>query len=800
MKSQISREEMRSAIEDKLCAQFSVSSKDATDTQIFEATAIVIRELMSRLLAAQKPIRGEKEVHYMSMEFLMGRSLMKNAYNLGLVDAIIGALNDMDRSAVDIFEEEPDAGLGNGGLGRLAACYMDSMTTEGLPATGYSICYELGIFKQKFENGKQVEVSDNWRTAAESWLIPRYEDMVEVRFGGQLSPRWDKYGHYHAEHTGYTPVYALPRDMLIVGYEGKDVNTLRLWDAKSAKSLDMYLFSEGQYVKSLTERIDAEVITKVLYPADDHIEGKLLRLRQQYFFVSASAQDIVRKHIKMWGDIRTFSQHHVIQINDTHPAMIIPELMRIFMDEYGLGWDEAWDIVRLSVAYTNHTVMSEALEKWPQDLIQQLLPRLWEIMCEINRRWCDYLAVKFGTGDKLGRNLIIRDGQVHMANLCLASCYMVNGVSRLHGDILKNDLFHDIYTIRPERFTHVTNGIDHRRWLGQINPGLHDLIVELLGDEEYLLKPELLQKLAMYETNERVREDLNDIKYANKLRLASYAKRYDDFVLNPNAVMDVQIKRLHEYKRQLLCAMNIVALQMRLHDNPNMDFVPRSYVFGAKAAAGYKLAKRIIELILSLANDINNDPVCADKLQVYFVENYRVTAAEAIVPAAQVSEQISTAGKEASGTGCMKLMMNGAVTIGTLDGANVEMYDRLSDKNMFLFGLTTEDIAKWRAGGYDPNGIVNNDPELQRVTARIMHGFSDGKSYSDVISSLLYGGDPYMVIADFRSYADTQERLYNCISDPSEMGRLSLMNIAKSGYFAADRAIDEYARNIWHIK
>ena len=800
MKNQISREEMRSAIEDKLCAQFSISSKDATDTQIFEATAIVIRELMSRLLAAQKPIRGEKEVHYMSMEFLMGRSLMKNAYNLGLSEAIIGALDDMGRNAADIFEEEPDAGLGNGGLGRLAACYMDSMATEGLPATGYSICYELGIFKQKFENGKQIEVSDNWRSAAESWLIPRYEDMVEVRFGGQLSPRWDNYGHYHAEHTGYTPVYALPRDMLIAGYGCNEVNTLRLWDAESPNSLDMYLFSEGQYVKSLTERIDAEVITKVLYPADDHIEGKLLRLRQQYFFVSASAQDIVRKHIKMWGDIRTFSQHHVIQINDTHPAMIIPELMRIFMDEYGLGWDEAWDIVRLSVAYTNHTVMSEALEKWPQDLIQQLLPRLWEIMCEINRRWCDYLAVKFGTGDKLGRNLIIRDGQVHMANLCLASCYMVNGVSRLHGDILKNDLFHDIYTIRPERFTHVTNGIDHRRWLGQINPGLHDLIVELLGDEEYLLKPELLQKLAMYETNERVREDLNDIKYANKLRLASYAKRYDDFVLNPNAVMDVQIKRLHEYKRQLLCAMNIVALQMRLHDNPNMDFVPRSYVFGAKAAAGYKLAKRIIELILSLANDINNDPVCADKLQVYFVENYRVTAAEAIVPAAQVSEQISTAGKEASGTGCMKLMMNGAVTIGTLDGANVEMYDRLSDKNMFLFGLTTEDIAKWRAGGYDPNGIVNNDPELQRVTARIMHGFSDGKSYSDVISSLLYGGDPYMVIADFRSYADTQERLYKRISDPSEMGRLSLMNIAKSGYFAADRAIDEYARNIWHIK
>ena len=799
MKNQISREEIRSAIEDKLCAQFSISSVDATDEQIFQATAIVIRELMSRLLAAQEPIRGEKEVHYMSMEFLMGRSLMKNAYNLGLSEAIIGALDDMGRSAVDIFDEEPDAGLGNGGLGRLAACYMDSMATEGLPATGYSICYELGIFKQKFENGKQVEVSDNWRTAAESWLIPRYEDMVEVRFGGQLSPRWDKYGHYHAEHTGYTPVYALPRDMLIAGYGGKDINTLRLWDAKSAKSLDMYLFSEGQYIKSMTERIDAEVITKVLYPADDHIEGKLLRLRQQYFFVSASAQDIVRKHMRLWGDINSFSRHHVIQINDTHPTMIIPELMRIFMDEYGLGWDEAWDIVKNSVAYTNHTVMSEALEKWPQDLIQQLLPRLWEIMCEINRRWCDYLAVKFGTGDKLGRNLIIRDGQVHMANLCLATCYMVNGVSRLHGDILKNDLFKDIYSIRPERFTHVTNGIDHRRWLSQINPGLHDLITDLLGGEEYLTHPELLQKLVKYESDEKVRADMNSIKYSNKLRFAAFAKRNDNFALNTDAVMDVQVKRLHEYKRQLLCAMNIVALQLRLHDNPNMEFVPRTYVFGAKAAAGYKVAKRIIELILSLANDINNDPVCKDKLQVYFVENYRVSAAEAIVPAAQVSEQISTAGKEASGTGCMKLMMNGAVTIGTLDGANVEMYDRLSDENMFLFGLHTEDIAKWRAGGYDPNGITNSDPELYRVTTRIMQGFSDGKSYSDIISNLLFGGDPYMVIADFRSYVDTQERLYQRISDPSEMGRLSLMNIAKSGYFAADRAIEEYAKNIWHI-
>ena len=799
MKNQISREEIRSAIEDKLCAQFSISSAEATDEQIFEATAIVIRELMSRLLAVQDPRKDEKEVHYMSMEFLMGRSLMKNAYNLGVSEAVVGALEDMGRSASDIFEEEPDAGLGNGGLGRLAACYMDSMATEGLQATGYSICYELGIFKQRFENGKQVEVSDNWRTAADSWLIPRYEDMVEVRFGGQVSPHWDNYGHYHAEYTGYTAVYAVPRDMLIAGYGAKDINTLRLWDAKSPYSLDMYLFSAGEYVKSMEQRTMAEVITKILYPADDHIEGKTLRLKQQYFFVSASAQDIVRSHIRKWGDIRSFSRHHVIQINDTHPTMIIPELMRIFMDECGLGWDEAWELVKNSVAYTNHTVMSEALEKWPQELFQQLLPRLWEIMCEINRRWCDFLVTKFGAGDRLGRNLIIRDGQVHMANLCLASCYMVNGVSRLHGEILKNDLFHDLYTIWPERFTHVTNGIDHRRWLAQINPGLHELVVDLLGNDDYLLKPENLSALAKYEDDETVRARLNDIKYANKLRFADFAKRNDNFALNPDAVMDVQVKRLHEYKRQLLCAMHIVALQLRLRDSPNMEFVPRTYVFGAKAAAGYKVAKRIIEMILSLANDVNNDPVCKDRLQVYFVENYRVSAAEAIVPAAQVSEQISTAGKEASGTGCMKLMMNGAVTIGTLDGANVEMYERLGDKNLYLFGLHTDEIAEWRRHGYDPNGMARADAELYRVCMHIMNGFSDGKSYSDVISHLLFNGDQYMVIADFRSYADAQDRLYKAISDPSEMGRLSLINTAQSGFFAADRAIREYAKDIWHI-
>ena len=799
MTGQISRDEVRSAIEDKLCAHFGVTGADATNDQIFQATAIVIREIMSRLLVAEDPRHANKEVHYMSMEFLMGRSLMKNAFNLGIADAVTGALEDMGRNASDIFEEEPDAGLGNGGLGRLAACYMDSMSTLGLEATGYSICYELGIFRQKFADGRQTEVADDWRIAAESWLVPRYEDAVEVRFGGQVSPHWDNFGHYTAEYTGYTAVIAVPRDMLIAGYGGKEINYLRLWDAKSPNSLDMYLFSEGEYVKSMEQRTMAEVITKVLYPADEHIEGKTLRLKQQYFFVSATAQDIVRKHMRKWGDIKSFAEHHTIQINDTHPTLIIPELMRIFMDEYGMGWDEAWNIVKNSVAYTNHTVMSEALERWPQDLVQQQLPRLWEIMCEINRRWCDYLVANFGQGEKAAHSLIIRDGQVHMANMCLAACYKVNGVSKLHGDILRRDLFKDVCEIRPERFTYVTNGIDHRRWLSQINPGLDKLIVELLGSDNYLTHPEELAMLNGFVTDSEVLRRVNAIKHENKERFARFAFRNDSFALDTDSIMDVQIKRLHEYKRQLLCAMSITSLQQQLHDDPNMEFVPRTFVFGAKAAAGYRTAKRIIELLLSLADDINNDPVCHEKLHVYFVENYRVSAAEAIVPAAQVSEQISTAGKEASGTGCMKLMMNGAVTIGTLDGANVEMYERLGDENMFLFGLRTEEVERMKAEGYDPNAIAMKDQEIMRVFDRFSQGFRDGKSYSDLVSMLLYGGDPYMLIADYRAYADCQKKLYQRISDKNELARLALVNTAQSGVFAADRAIREYAENIWKL-
>ena len=799
-KSQISRDEVRSAIEDKLCAHFGVTSKNATDDQVFRASAIVIREIMSRLLAFGEDKKADREVHYLSMEFLMGRSLMKNAFNLGISEALIGAISDLGRNASDIFEEENDAGLGNGGLGRLAACYMDSMASLGIPATGYSICYELGIFRQKIQDGRQTEIADDWRSAAESWLVTRSDEAVEVRFGGHIVPHWDNFGHYHAEHIGYTTVTAVPRDMLIAGYKGDTVNTLRLWDARSTTALDMYLFSEGEYVKSLEQRTMSEVITKVLYPADDHLQGKQLRLKQQYFFVSATAQSIVRKHMERYGDIRTFAKHHVIQINDTHPTLVIPELMRIFMDEYGLGWDEAWEIVTASVAYTNHTVMSEALEKWPQELIQTLLPRVWEILCEINRRWCEYLRAAFGESEKVGRNLIIQDDGVHMANLCLAACFKVNGVSALHGEILKTDLFRDICELRPERFTYVTNGIGHRRWLAQINPRLNSLVCDLLGGESYLLKPETLIRLADFADEPAVRDRVNEIKLLNKQDFAAFARRQDGFKLNTDAILDVQVKRLHEYKRQLLCAMLITRLQNMLHANPNTEFTPRTFVFGAKAAAGYRTAKRIIELILSLADDVNSDPLCKGRLQVYFMENYRVSAAEALMPAAQVSEQISTAGKEASGTGNMKLMLNGAVTIGTLDGANVEMNERLGDKNMFLFGLHADEVTALKAAGYDPKAYAARDGELMAVLDRFSRGFKDGKSYSDLVSGLLYGGDPYMLIADYRDYVATHDRMYKTIADDGERAGLSIINTAQAGIFAADRAVREYAEGIWKIK
>ncbi len=796
--SEITRDELHAAIEDKLCAHFGTTGTSATDEQVFLASAQVIREIMSRVIAFQREKKPEKQVHYLSMEYLLGRSLMKNAYNLGIGRELTGALEDMGRSAADIFEMEPDAGLGNGGLGRLAACYSDSMATLDIPASGYSLCYELGLFKQVMKDGVQTETADSWPLGAIGWLIPREEDTCEVRFGGRVEEVWDHTGVCRTHLKDYTSVLAVPRDMLIAGYGARRVNTLRLWEARSNQDLDMYLFSGGKYVEAMEKRTMAEVITKVLYPADDHMQGKELRLKQQYFFVSATAQDLVKKHRRDWGDVRSFPDHHVIQINDTHPTLIIPELMRIFMDEDGLGWDEALDCVRRTVAYTNHTVLSEALEKWPQGLIESLMPRVWQIIRELNIRWTKYLNGWFPDDQKkVEYNLILSGGQVHMANLCQAVCYKINGVSALHGQILKTRLFKDVCSVRPERYTFVTNGIDHRRWLDQINPDLSGLVRDLIGDG-FIRHPEELVKLRQFEQDETVLGMLNVIKARNKDRLAAWLKRDQDVILDPAGVLDVQVKRLHEYKRQLLAAMLITSLQQRIHADPNAPFLPRTFLFGAKAAGSYVTAKRIIELINSLSRDIAADPLCKGKLQVIFAANYRVSMAEQLMPAAQVSEQISTAGKEASGTGNMKLMMNGAITIGTLDGANVEMHERLGDENMFLFGLRAEQVEALRAT-YQPQTYYDSDPVTKAVLDRFRSGFADGKSYADLVNGLLYGGDPYMLLADFADYRRAHDELYKLMADPIASARMSLVNIAESGVFAADRAVAEYAKNIWKI-
>ena len=804
MTNQISRDELRSAIADKLCAHFGVTAETATDEQVFQAAAIVIREILSRLHTFDSRTAPEREVHYLSMEFLMGRSLMKDAFNLGIGDALTGALEDLGRSAADIFETEPDAGLGNGGLGRLAACYMDSLATEGIPATGYSLCYELGIFRQRIVDGRQTEVADNWRTAASSWLVPCHEDTVEVRFGGRVEPHWDAYGHYHGELRGYESVLAVPRDMLIAPYGDGRVNTLRLWEAHSPNDLDMYLFAAGSYVQSLEQRTMAEVITKVLYPADDHIEGKTLRIRQQYFFVSATAQSILRAHRARYGTVRNFAEHHVIQINDTHPTLIIPELMRLLLDDDGLGWDEAWAIVTACVNYTNHTVMSEALETWPQGLIQSQLPRVWEIICEINRRWCDDLRARFGDDARVGRNLIIADGSVHMANLCLAACKTINGVSALHGEILRRDLFRDICALDPSRFTYVTNGIDHRRWLAQCNPGLHALVCDVLGSDRYLLHPEELAGLERAADDPAVLARLEEIKALNKQRLAAWVFRTDGFSLNSDAILDVQVKRLHEYKRQLLNALSIMDLYLSIKDGSIKDFTPTAFIFGAKAAPGYRRAKAIIHYVNRVADLINSDPAMDGVMKVVFVQNYNCSYAEHIIPAADISEQISPAGTEASGTGNMKLMLNGAVTLGTMDGANIEIVEQAGQENNYIFGASVEEINRVR-DTYHARDLYNSNANLRRAVDTLVNGtVPTDAGQQELYTALLDGAswhrpDHYFSLYDFQSYQDTRLRANRDYRDRIAFGRKCLMNTASAGKFSSDRTIRQYATEIWHI-
>ena len=791
---------MKDALCEKLKVSFGSTVEEASDAQMMRASALVLRDVMAeRSVDTMRETREEhrRQVHYLSMEFLMGRSLMKNAFNLGVGEILTEALDELGFRAADIFESEPDAGLGNGGLGRLAACYLDSMTTLDIPAAGYSICYELGIFRQRIVDGQQVELPDNWKDLGGAWLLPKPQETETVCFGGTVRQFWDD-GRLHVVPEGATEVLAIPCDMEIAGYGTDHVNTLRLWDAKSPVPLDMSLFSQGEYLRAQEQHAMAETIAKVLYPEDNHPEGKSLRLKQQYFFVSATVQSIVRKHIEVYGTAANFHEKNVIQINDTHPALVIPELMRILMDDAGFDWDTAWNITKNSVAYTNHTVLAEALERWPQQLMETLLPRVWEIITEIAHRYQKQVENFYHDPAKTAELAIVWDGQVRMANLCIAGGMAVNGVSALHSDILRHDVFRWQYQMEPEKFKNVTNGIDHRRWLAQINPRLDGLIADLCGGRGYLLHPEELKKLEAFAGDGAVLARLDEIKRANKLDFAAYVKKTQGVALNTDAIFDVQVKRLHEYKRQLLNAMHIIYLYQKLQDDPSMELQPRTFLFGAKAAPGYAVAKRIIHLINSLANQINSDPLCRGRLQVVFLENYRVSLAEHLMPASEVSQQISTAGKEASGTGNMKFMMNGALTVGTLDGANVEMHEVLGDENMFLFGLHADEVARLKAQGYAPQRLCERDDALKRVVDQLRTGFSDGVSYDDLAQRLLQR-DEYMLLQDFASYCAAEQRMAKTYADRAAWDRMSLFNIARSGIFAADRAVAQYADNIWHV-
>ncbi|MDR0380481.1 MAG: glycogen/starch/alpha-glucan phosphorylase [Oscillospiraceae bacterium] len=791
---------LREEIVSKLQRHFGREVGDASRGQIFKACALLLRDRMSAGLVHRtecEKVADRRQVHYMSLEFLLGRSLMKNAYNLGILEDLTQALISLGVEPGEIFEQELDAGLGNGGLGRLAACYMDSMTTLGVPATGYSICYHYGIFRQKIVEGQQVELPDPWLETGDVWLIPHVDEAEEVRFSGVVDQVWEEDGHARFVHRDYTSVLAVPMDMAITGFRTDRVNTLRLWDSKSTTQIDMSLFSRGEYLRALEQNALAEVISKVLYPEDNHFEGKLLRLRQQYFFVSATVQSIARRHRARYGTLSNFHLRHVIQINDTHPTLVIPELMRILLDEEGMEWDEAWSIVTHTVAYTNHTVMSEALERWSQPMVEMLLPRIWMILCEINNRYLRMLSEDCHyTGEQLAQAAIIWDGEVRMANLCVCACFAINGVSELHSTILRQTIFRDAFERTPHKFFNITNGIDHRRWLAQINPRLHAFICELTGSDEYLLQPAALEKLGAFAGDTAALRTLGTIKRENKQRLSNYIRSETGLLVDPDSLFDVQVKRMHEYKRQLLNVMHIIALYNSLRDNPRQEMQPRTFLFGAKAASGYHMAKRIIRLINSLAEQINSDPLVAGRIRLVFLENYRVSVAEMLMPAAEISEQISTAGKEASGTGNMKFMMNGALTLGTLDGANVEISEEVGLDNIFLFGLRAEEVEALVRDGYEPMQYYNHSPELKRVLDHISVGFDDGVAYNDITSSLLLS-DTYLLLADFESYRQAQDRVRRIYRSPERWNRMSLLNIASAGRFAADRSVSQYRRHIW---
>ncbi len=796
MNYSLSVSQIKEAIRDKLSHTFGVSLQNATNEEYYKAVALIVRELMAKGRAefnTNAERTKTKHIYYLCMEFLLGRSLRNNLYNLGMEENVREALSEYGIKLEHLYEQEPDAGLGNGGLGRLAACFLDGLATQGYPAMGYSLRYEYGLFRQKLVDGWQTELPDFWLPGGSVWMQQVPESAVEVHFDGRIEERWND--QYHVvKHKDYTTVTAIPFDLYVSGKDGRGISLLRVWKAEN-NQFDMNLFGSGNYMRAMEQQTMAEVITKVLYPEDDHTEGQLLRLSQQYFLVSASVQDIIRRHLFAHSNLDELPKLAAIHLNDTHPVLTIPEMMRVMLDECGYSWEAAWEIVTSTVAYTNHTVMSEALETWKCDLVKMRLPRIYQIIEEINRRFWEVMKYKGVDHGKISRMAPIQNGYVKMANLAVIGSHNVNGVSALHSDILKDDLFHDFYVEEPRKFINVTNGIAHRRWLCQANPQLSALLTELIGSD-YIYDANRLSELLKYQNDGAVLEKLQAIKQANKERLAKFVKHSQGDVVDPSSIFDVQVKRLHEYKRQHMNALSILATYQWLLDNPQADFTPHTWFFGAKAAPGYYFAKQIIQFIAALAHVINNDERVNKKMKVVFVENYCVTWAELLTPAAEISEQISLAGTEASGTSNMKFMINGAITLGTLDGANVEIHEAVGSENILLFGMNASQVEELKRTGYHPYQHYNHDQQLRRALDTLNQGIG-GKNFHDIYNAILQQ-DRYMALADFQSYRAAQDRAVELYHDKARWNKMSLVNIAGAGRFAADRAIRDYAGNIWH--
>ncbi len=790
------KREFEKMLKDTLMSECNVTLDTASADQIYRCLASITRQIMSdRQKRFQSKVLGEgkKQVYYLCMEFLMGRSLRTSLFNLGLNEVAESVLADADIKIDTIYDREPDAGLGNGGLGRLAACYLDGMATDCIPGTGYSILYEYGIFKQKIVDGWQQETADNWLPGGQVWIKSHPDQAQEIRFDGQAIETWEG-GFHHVKYENYNSVIAVPNDMYVAGYGSQGVSKLRLWQAK-APSFDMSSFNAGNYNTAISQSASAELISKILYPNDNHTEGKILRLRQQYFFSAASIADILQNHLNQYGTLDNLPDKVAIQLNDTHPTVAIPEMMRILLDECSYDWDTAFDICRKVFAYTNHTVMSEALEKWNADIFRSTLPRIWQIVCELDRR-CRIELEKAFPGDygKINYMAILGDNQVRTANICAYVCHAINGVSKLHSEIIKDSVFHDYYLFKPKAFKNVTNGIAYRRWLLASNPGLTNLLEETIGDG-FKTDASELKKFEKFSDDASVLEKLAQVKHENKVLFANYLQKSTGQVIDPNSIFDCQVKRMHEYKRQHLNALNIAAEYLYLKNNPNAEFTPKTYIFGAKAAPGYYMAKQMIRMICKLGKLIDEDPAVREKLRVVYLEDYCVTLSERLMPASEVSEQISLAGTEASGTGNMKFMLNGAITLGTLDGANVEIADAAGHDNEIIFGMLTPEVNALKGMGYHPSAFISGDNTAMQVLDMLEKGWN-GENFSEVTNNLR-NSDPYMVMADFKDYRRAQHTVQQLYKDKKKWNHMSLMNIANAGIFSADRSIMDYARDIW---